>query len=420
MPGIFSLPTGQLCEAPQSLEALVSCVKAAMPGESSEGFVIPDEAVLEAWQTTIQRMLDRECDMGILPAELVGIYSVNSINGAEGRSYCALYESLDANEDGFVDRGWGTFIVNNAAKRNLDIAIPHPLNEANTPEQGIAIFEDSEAGTFTMAGAHRRANAAQSTCQQNHQVADVAHNVDNFFHQTLHVLIAHYEGLEQDFTTMQFHGMAETTCPGVDVYLTNGFSSFVQGASESITSLKVSLGAAHPSWVVTVPGDTPSCGLSGTTNVQGRLANSVDADMVCSMPADENQIAGQFIHVEQKRASRTGSDWFASINEVFPARNAVNNEPAAFMQNELLSFSMYPNPVALEANISIQPVHGQHVKIELFDILGKKVQDVFSGYIQPGDMQRIRFTIAVPPGAYLLRLQGQNIVERIPVVVISQ
>ena len=83
------------------------------------------------------------------------------------------------------------------------------------------------ARTFIMSGAHRDANNAPCDCVTgpNYSEADAAHSTEHGFHAAVEATLAHYEGLGEDYTAFQFHGMGESTCPGVDVYLRTAAAS---------------------------------------------------------------------------------------------------------------------------------------------------------------------------------------------------
>ncbi|MSO49350.1 MAG: hypothetical protein EXQ49_05525 [Acidobacteria bacterium] len=90
-------------------------------------------------------------------------------------------EVADANNNGYVDRGWGTFITYNGATRELSHQAPHPISDSTTESQAIGVFKGTDSRSYLMAGAHRLANAASSTCQASYGQADAAHNTANMF-----------------------------------------------------------------------------------------------------------------------------------------------------------------------------------------------------------------------------------------------
>jgi len=103
------------CASSATLESLAACIRDHMPKEGSNGFVAPNAAEQADWRAVVNRMLQCSCDFR-LPASLSGIMQVKTFFDSDnGRNYCVLMEVRDENGNGIVDRGWGTFIVNNGA-----------------------------------------------------------------------------------------------------------------------------------------------------------------------------------------------------------------------------------------------------------------------------------------------------------------
>ncbi len=311
------------CSGETTLEGLASCINTQMPEDASEGFVPPSPSEQTDWGAVVSDMLagsiTGDCVTGItLPASLVSTYQLMTFTDTENNQpYCVLMEILDANSDGKVDKGWGTFIVNPNATRKLSIQIAHPKADANTREQGIGVFKNTGARSFLMAGTHRHANAAASLCQApclgtTYQEADVAHNDATLFHRTVEKL---KDQNISGFVALQFHGMGTSTCSGVDVYMTYGRDE-PPLAGDTLSQLKSNLSSHNSTWVITVPGDTPLCTLNGSCNVQGRLLNNVPSGDVCGVEAIG--VSGKFIHIEQKIDMRAAANWIAAIEETFP------------------------------------------------------------------------------------------------------
>jgi hypothetical protein len=313
------------CPEATTLEELANCIIAQMPNKCPDGkacpkaFVVPDDSVKANWRSVIAQMLTGHCEDIVLPLNLKSVYSLSTFNDTDnGQSYCVLMETLDGNADSVVDRGWGTFVFNPNARREVHIQIPHPMFDMGTAEQGIGVFKGIDARTFLMAGTHRHTDTTPSSCQRNYLEADVAHNVANLFQPTLEELINLYGTPGEDLVAIQFHGMGSSSCPGVDVYLTYGVppGSGMPAPGDTLLELKSNLLSYHPDWKVTVPGDSPTCGLHGNTNVQGRLLNNVPAEDVCITSA--SAYSEGFVHIEQKSGFRSAGNWTDALEDTFP------------------------------------------------------------------------------------------------------
>jgi len=309
-----SLPAATLsCPAATTLEDLAVCIRTQMPGSGSNGFVAPSAAEQADWRTVVHSMLQGQCGFA-LPSSLAPVMEMRTFtDSANGKSYCLLMEVLDANANGKVDRGWGTFVVDNAATRELSIQAPHPISDSTSEVEAIGLFKGTNSRSYLMAGAHRDANSGSSSCQSSYGPADAAHNVANMFHPTNAELMAFYGA--NDWTAIQWHGMAADTCSNVDVYISHG-RNVVPLATDKIAILRDNIVADHPAWNVFTPG-TGACTLNATDNTQGRLINGVDPNSVCTTAASSYN--GRFVHVEHDPGFRAASDWIHAVSVTFPA-----------------------------------------------------------------------------------------------------
>ena len=299
------------CSSSTTLEGLATCIRLHMPQSGSNGFVAPSVAEQDGWRTVVNQMLQGSCGFS-LPASLLGIARISNFSdSSNGRSYCVLMEVRDANGDGFVDRGWGTFVVYGAATRELSHQAPHPIADSTTELQAITIFKETESRSYLMAGAHRNANSTPSACQSSYNEADAAHNTANMFHATNRELMAFYGATA--WNAIQWHGMAADTCPNTHVYASHGVN-VLPTANDKITQLRDNLSVYHPLWDVDLPG-AGACSLNATDNTQGRLLNGVAAASVCGTAA--SSYSGRFIHVEQDPNYRNAGDWVAPLEDTW-------------------------------------------------------------------------------------------------------
>ncbi len=195
-----------------TLEQLAACIVAAIP-RAGQGWVPPDPTALEDWRGVAAAMLAGGCDDIELPASLAGFYSIGSFTDtSNGAAYCVLIEVEDANGNNRVDRAWGTFITNPAARRELHIHISHPLADAVTETQGIEVFKAVDARSVLLSGTHRNASGVQAACQGENET-DVAHNAATAYHAAVEALAAAQQGVARDWTTISSTGWPTAPVP---------------------------------------------------------------------------------------------------------------------------------------------------------------------------------------------------------------
>ena len=299
------------CSSATTLDALVTCIRNQMPGSGSNGYRAPTLAELDGWRTAVQQMLQGSCS-STLPQSLAGIASRKLlVDAGNGKPYCVLMEVLDADNNGIVDRGWGTCLVDPAAVREISHQAPHPLSDLATDAQAIEVFRDSDSRSFLMAGTHRNASTAASACQSAYRASDVAHNAATMYQAANEAMLAQYGAAS--WWAIQWHGMAADSCGTVEVYISHG-TSMAPTTGDKNLELKAALLTYHPVWKVAVPG-SGACSLNGTDNVLGRLLNGVPAADVCDTAA--SGYSGQFLHIEQDPSFRAPADWLPAVADAW-------------------------------------------------------------------------------------------------------
>ncbi|WP_437292233.1 hypothetical protein [Sorangium sp. So ce406] len=319
------------CSSSATLEALVACIRDQMPGRSSGVFLPPSPTEMEAWRSVVSAMMYGGCDF-VLPPSLWSFARVRSFRDADnGRPYCLLLETADWNGDGVVDRGFGAFIVDPFAERELSHQVSHPIADAGTEIQAITVFKKTRSRTFLLAGAHRHAIAGGRWFHGHSMSSDVAHNTATMFHSA-HAAITSFYGWKP-WWAVQWHGMAENTCESVDVYLSHGVDA-APVAGDKILELRNNLLAHQPTWRIGVPGSR-GCALNATSNVQGRLLNDGASTGWVPGGSPSGWVPGgspsgwsfgrpaaaharRFVHIEQHPWVRDADRWIAAVLATWP------------------------------------------------------------------------------------------------------
>ena len=301
------------CSHTTTLETLVGCIVNQMPQKHSNGYVAPSRQQRTDYRTVVRQMLHGQCD-ATLPASLVSTLQRRTFTDSQNdQHYCLLMETRDANDDGYVDKGWGTFIVYHSAVRDISHQAPHPIYDGDTANQAIELFKGTNARSFLMCGAHRHANGTTGGCQSSYGLADCAHNKANMFTMANQELDEFYGA--SPWTAIQWHGMAADTCGGVSAYMSHGVSE-APAPSTKLSLLKQLITDDQPDWDVRVPGDG-GCHLHATDNVQGRILHGVPYSNACSTAASA-PIGDKFIHIEQKPGPYQGaSHWSHAVHDAW-------------------------------------------------------------------------------------------------------
>ncbi|WP_437312536.1 hypothetical protein [Sorangium sp. So ce385] len=300
------------CASSATLEALVSCIRDQMPGRGSRSLVAPSFLEMSAWRSVVSAMLRGDCGFA-LPYSLSPLVRIRPFRDAEsGRSYCVLLETADWNGDGIVDRGFGAFIVDAGAERELSHQVAHPIADAGTETQAVTVFKETRSRTFLLAGAHRDASPGVSGFYGSSVSSDAAHSAATMFHAT-HVEIAAYYG-EKPWWAIQWHGMSEDTCEVVDVHLSHGVDTSPT-AGDKIMELRDHLRAHEPTWRIGVAGGR-ECALNGTSNIQGHYLNSAPTGWTYGGAAAPP--SRRFVHIEQHPGFRDPERWIAAVLATWP------------------------------------------------------------------------------------------------------
>lgn len=319
--------TQEDCIKRKTLLEVIKCVEENMP-RSHYKKILPNEKEKAAWEYAVLKMLymhensinacltlQQSNEFAILRDRFtIAPFTENNIN------YCILIAKKK-----YHQLGWGTWIVKMqkySPTQHIHIQIPHPITDGYVHIQGLKIFQETKARSYLLAGTTRNASELHSKCQPSNYEMDAAHNSDLLFHFTFKLIYKYYKQINwNQWIGIQFHGMAETSCPGTGVFVTHGVnkvpSSNSTGDAPVIQLLKM-LRKRYPDWNATTVGDEPRCSLVGSTNIQGRFVNNENASdsEVCVKSA--NQSSGHFMHIEQKRKYRDAhTEWVSVINSLW-------------------------------------------------------------------------------------------------------
>jgi hypothetical protein len=305
------------CSGSTTLEALVGCIVGQMPQRNSNGYVVPTSQQLTDFRTAVNDMLSGTCS-STLPANIAANMQRRTFTDSQnGKTYCLLMETQDADGDGYVDKGWGTFITDGNAVRQISHQAPHPIYDGDTANQAIGIFKHTDSRSFLMCGAHRHANGTTGGCQSSYGPADCAHNKANLFTAANQQLDTFYGA--GAWTAIQWHGMAADSCGTVSAYMTQGFNA-TPAATTKLALLKQMIADDQPNWDVRDPGDG-GCTLNATTNVQGHILNGVNYSNACS-GTSSGPIGDKFIHIEQKPgAYQVAANWTQAVRDAWCVTN---------------------------------------------------------------------------------------------------
>lgn len=89
----------------------------------------------------------------------------------------------------------------------------------------------------------------------------------------------------------------------------------------------------------------------------------------------------------------------------------VDRDGRAEQPEEFTLSAAYPNPFNPQTSFSLTVEQRQEVTVEVFNLLGVRVQQLFSGEMQSGQPMEFTFVADdLPSGIYMYRVQGETFV----------
>ncbi len=287
------------------LLAEISSIADRLPGQDSNGMVVPTRAQMAAWEQLIEaaKTEDLMAACSVITANGFPYHIVRYTDQGHGnRTYLLLKENSP------ISVGWGTYLISlEELPRDVVIEVPHPGCEWHTETEGLELFRQARAFAFLMAGTDRCANTTYSPCdgtttfcgqEEPFRTSDVAHATNTMFQATHRALIQP----GTNTVAIQIHGCSDPSCP--DLFISNGTCTPGQVAQEFYRN---ALAACQGFSIDLADCTPPECSLVGTTNLQGRYSNGVffspDFD-ACTESAPGPSNPEQFLHLEQSAELR--------------------------------------------------------------------------------------------------------------------
>lgn len=89
----------------------------------------------------------------------------------------------------------------------------------------------------------------------------------------------------------------------------------------------------------------------------------------------------------------------------------TSDEPSPHAAANVLSVP-YPNPTREAATLTITVERGQTVSVEVFDVMGRRIQTIHTGVIATGTNETLTLDVrTLPAGSYLIRAVGEDFVQ---------
>jgi len=340
------------------LYSLITDIRNAMPGNGSNGYIVPTIAQQDSFALIIDEILAANYSL----ADSLARYQDYRLyewydTGSSNHLYYVLMEH-GADNQGDVDLGWGTYIFDPTGYQEVIIEVPHPLWDSNTWKVGFKGYQNTNTRYFLMAGAHRYANG------NNPAPADVAHNTQNMFH------VVHKKVSPFSTHSLQVHGFNKNN-PNYagypDVVISNGSSNPTQildSLSNAITPFGYSVGIFN---------GTNYVYLGATTNTQGQWSRSQGYS---------------FAHMELEYFIRaSNSEW----ENIVDALHIVFLQPFLSITNlnqknpkKIILNQNYPNPFNSDTNIEYYINKSQKIELIIYNVKGKTIKTLVSENTQAG------------------------------------
>ncbi|MEL7363991.1 MAG: T9SS type A sorting domain-containing protein, partial [Bacteroidota bacterium] len=109
----------------------------------------------------------------------------------------------------------------------------------------------------------------------------------------------------------------------------------------------------------------------------------------------------------------------ASADGDLPLVLAASTEAGDATPGSVTIYTLYPNPTADRSELTFSVERSQDVQVVLYDVLGRKVADLYSGTLDADVTRTVEIDVeAMPVGLYVVRVTGDDFraVRRLTVV----
>ncbi len=355
------------------IESTITDIVSTIPGNGSNSFVIPSTAQINVFASAFSQMSAGTFSNVASLLSPYGYTITKFYNTPTKDTLYLLKETLP------LKYGWGTFVYNPKSTNDLAIEIPHPLWDKYTWSMGIKVFLGAKAKWYSLAGTHRYANDDTSS--------DMAHVTKSMFY-TAHTTNANAVAIQ---------------CHGFD-----GSSSTYTGYPDAV----ISCGTLYPSTVYytlkdkyTAQGFDVGVFSYSTYSALNKLGAQTNTEGQWS-----NSNGKKFVHIEHDQPLRYDTTNMRkcvnAIVSVFGLTTGV--EDGQVHKTSFNIIKAFPNPFNPATTISVELSQSGETEISVTDLMGRKVQELFNGYMAAGT-HNIKFNAGtLSSGVYFCTLRSNK------------
>jgi len=126
--------------------------------------------------------------------------------------------------------------------------------------------------------------------------------------------------------------------------------------------------------------------------------------VVLGSPSNANAVGGIFQSHNEQQPDNCPEAGRANHDEK-NNKHVFRNSFGVSSVNDEIAISAYPNPFTSTATIEFQLTSTSNVSVEVFDLNGKKVADLYKGTAEAGQPYQVQLNGAdLPPGIYIYRI----------------
>ena len=135
-----------------------------------------------------------------------------------------------------------------------------------------------------------------------------------------------------------------------------------------------------------------------------------DAFIGVEFTLDDGSVHYGWINVEVEAGAMTVKSYAyeSTPGAAIVASTDVAVEPGALAEGYEFS-PIGPNPIRTSAQFSVQVAAPEHVRVAVYDLLGRDVAEVFDGELAAGVARRMEIQVGdLPAGTYVVRVTGDS------------